>query len=124
MAEPKDITRLDTYILGTRADLAPTPLPQTVFTHQCGHCKAKTLTETEYPINIRVICNVCAGEINKQINGDSSTNLLYTMSDDLKARLIDIAYQQRLPVEEVFKNFLEWKLRVPANTSPPEKPEK
>jgi hypothetical protein len=124
MAEPNGNTRLDTYVVGTRSDLAPTPLPSTVFTHRCGHCKAKTLTETEYPIHIQVICNVCASEINKQIGEDSPTKLLYTMSDDLKARLIDIASRQRLPVEEVFRNYLAWKLDRPTKAAISSKPEK
>ena len=125
MADSKVIPWLDnSFIVGTRADLAPTPLPQSVFTHQCGHCGAKTLTESEYPVDISVICNVCAAAMTTRLDKDSSTQVLFSMSNDLKARLIDIAYQRRLPVEEVFKDFLAWKLRQPVRVSLSPKPKK
>jgi len=125
MAEPKGIQWLDnSYIIGTREDLAPTPLPHLIFTHQCNQCGAKTFTETEYPVDIPVICNVCAATMTTQLDKDSSTQLLFTMPDAVKARLIDIAYQQRLPVEDVFKDFLAWKLRGPTKATLSTKPEK
>jgi hypothetical protein len=125
MAEPNGIQWLDnSFVVGTRTDLAPTPLPQLIFTHQCGQCGAKTLTESEYPVDISVICNVCAAAMATQLDKDSSTQLLFTMPNDLKARLIDLAHQQRLPIEEVFKDFLAWKLGRPIKATLSTKPEK
>jgi hypothetical protein len=125
MAEPNGITWLDnSFVVGTRSDLAPTPLPEQIFTHQCGHCGAKTLTETEYPVDISVICNVCAAAMTTQLDKDSSTQLLFTMSNDVKARLIEVAHNRRLPVEEVFKDFLAWKLRQPVTVTLSTKPGK
>jgi hypothetical protein len=116
MAESKGIHWLDNaFVVGTRADLAPTPLPHPIFTHQCTHCGATTLTETEYPHDIPIICNVCASDVRRQLEEDSSTQLLYTMPNDVKVRLIDLAHQRRLPVEEVFKDFLDWKLERPTH---------
>ena len=118
MAEPKGITWLDnSFIVGTRADLAPTPLPQPIFTATCGNCETATYTEAEYPADVPILCNVCAANVAKESEEDEDTLLLYDFPADLKARLIDLAYQRRLPVEAVFKDFLAWKLGRPTNAN-------
>jgi hypothetical protein len=113
-----------TFVMGTRSDLAPRPLPQPVFSRSCGNCQALTYTETEYPHDVPVLCNVCAATVTAQGEADADTLLLYDMPADLKARLIDIAQARRLPVEEVCKDFLQWKLRRPTKASLYNKTEK
>jgi hypothetical protein len=112
------------FVVGTRADLAPTPLPQPVYTRICGECETKTYTETEYPSDVPVLCNVCASHVTAVSEDDEDTLLLYDMPNDLKARLLDLAYQRRVPVEEVFKDFLAWKLGRPTKATLYHKPEK
>jgi hypothetical protein len=118
MAEPKGIDWKNvSFIVGTRSDLAPAPLPQQVFTRTCGNCQSETFTETEYPADVVVLCNVCAASVAAESEGDPDTLLLYDMPIDVKARLIDLAHQRRLPVEEVFQDFLAWKLGRPTKAS-------
>jgi recombinational DNA repair protein (RecF pathway) len=100
----------DSFVVGTREDQAPRPLPPTVFTHQCKQCGAKTLTETAYPDDIAVVCAVCARAITKEIEEDKDTLLLYTLPVEVKAQLIDLAFHKRLPVEQVLQGFVDWKL--------------
>jgi hypothetical protein len=104
------------FVIGTREDLAPTPLPQRVFARECENCRRKTYTETDYPHDMPLLCNVCASKITAQLEHDLSTQILYDLPNDLKIRLIDIAQSRRLPVEEVCKEFLHWKLRRPTKT--------
>ena len=106
-----------TFVMGTRSDLAPDPLPQPVFKRKCEHCGSDTYTETEYPLDVPMVCNVCASNITATAEQDSTTQLLYDLPNDVKARLIDLAQQQRLPVEAVYKDFLEWKLGRPTRAN-------
>jgi hypothetical protein len=125
MRQPKGIHWLNTsFVIGTRKDLAPTPLPQPVYASTCGKCQSETFTETEYPADVVVLCNVCAASVAAESEGDPDTLLLYDMPIDVKARLIDLAHQRRLPVEEVFKDFLVWKLGRPTKARLYHRPEK
>jgi hypothetical protein len=111
MKQPKGIDwKHVTFVMGTRVDLAPNPLPQPVFVRTCENCGAETLTATEYPLDVPMVCNVCASKKTVPVEHDETAQLLYDMPNEVKARLIDMAHQQRLPVEEIFKDFLEWKL--------------
>ena len=112
------------FVIGTREDLAPNPLPQRVFDRECENCGRKSYTETDYPLDIPLLCNVCASKVTAQLEQDSTTKLLYDLPNDLKVRLIDIAQARRLPVEEVCKDFLQWKLRRPSKASLYNKTEK
>jgi hypothetical protein len=80
---------------------------------RCGKCGAQTWTEIEYPLDVPLLCNVCAAQITASAEGASDTLLLYDFPADLKARFIDIAHERKLPVEVVVKDFLEWKLGRP-----------
>jgi hypothetical protein len=106
-----------TFVMGTHADHLPATLPQQLFKRPCGNCNADTYTETEYPADVPLLCNVCAANITAESEGDQETLLLYDLPNDLKARLIDLAHQQRLPVEAVCKDFLQWKLGRPTKAS-------
>jgi hypothetical protein len=118
MADSKGIDWRDvSFVVGTRSDLVPTPLLQPVFTSMCGNCETETYTESEYPADVPVLCNVCAANIAGQSEDDPDTLLLYDFPPDLKARLIDLAHQRRLPVEAVFKDFLAWRLGRPTKAS-------
>ena len=115
-----------TFVMGTRFDLAPRPLLEPVFSRICDNCQALTYTETEYPHDVPVLCNVCATTVTAQNEGDADTLLLYDMPADLKVRLIDIARERRLPIEIVCKDFIEWKLgrSTKARLSPTSKKQK
>ena len=125
MAGPKGIDWLNTsFIVGTRADLARHPLPEPVFPSTCGNCQSDVYTETEYPADVPILCNVCAGNVASESEADPDTLLLYDMPTDVKARLIDLAHQRRIPVEEVFNDFLTWKLGRPTKARLYHRPEK
>jgi hypothetical protein len=98
------------FVMGTHADHLPATLPETLFKRPCGNCGADTFTETEYPADVPLLCNVCAASVTAESEGDPETLLLYDLPIDVKARLIDQAHQHRLPVEEVVKDFLARKL--------------
>jgi formylmethanofuran dehydrogenase subunit E len=92
MKHPKGIEwKHVSLVMGTCADLAPEPLPQPVFVRKCEHCGADTYTETEYPRDVPMVCNVCASTITAPAEHDASTPLLYDLPNDVKARLIDVA---------------------------------
>ena len=125
MAEPKGIDWLNTsFIVGTRKDLAPHPLPEPVFPSTCGNCQSDIYTETGYPADVPILCNVCAANVASESEGDPDTLLLFDMPNDVKARLLDIAQQRRVPVEEVFNDFLSWKLGRPTKARLYHRPEK
>jgi hypothetical protein len=91
------------FVMGTHADHLPDPLPQPVFIRQCEKCGTDTYTETEYPLDVPIVCNVCVSQITAPIEQDSDTLLLYDLPNDVKARLTEIAQQNGLPPEQVFK---------------------
>src|SRR4051812_39664039 len=114
MTEIKGIDWGETsFVIGMRADLAPTPVPQPAFTRQCDNCHMDTYTEIEYPVDISVVCNVCGTQIAAQIEKDPVTKLLFDMPNAVKAHLIDEAHKRRMPIEVVLQRFLEWKLGRP-----------
>ena len=106
-----------TFVTGTRSDLAPKHLPHKIYMRLCGKCGAKTCTEVEYPLDVPLLCNVCAADIAASAEGDPDTLLMYDFPADVKARLLDIAHERRLPVEVVAKDFLEWKLGRPTKAT-------
>ena len=125
MAEPKGIDwRNTSFIVGTRADLAPRPLPEPIFPSTCGNCQADVYTETSYPADVPILCTICAANVASESEGDPDTLLLFDMPNDVKARLLDIAQQRRVPVEEVFNDFLSWKLGRPTKARLYHRPEK
>jgi hypothetical protein len=102
-----------TFAVGQHADHLPATRPRQLFKRPCGNCGADTYTEIEYPADVPLLCNVCAASVAAQLESDASTLFLSDMPIDVKARLIDIAHQQRRSVEEVYKGFLAWKLGRP-----------
>jgi hypothetical protein len=118
MAQSKGIDwKHVSFVMGTRADHLPANLPATIFKRPCGNCGADTFMETEYPADVPLLCNVCTANLTAESEGDPETLLLYDLPIDVKARLIDLAHQQGLPVEVVFKDFLQWKLGRPTKAS-------
>src|SRR5689334_24177090 len=96
MVDPKGIDWTDvSFVVGTRSDLAPTPLPQPVYSCTCGNCETSTYTETEYPADVPILCNVCAANVASGSEEDSDTLLLFDLPNDVKARLLDMAYKKR-----------------------------
>src|SRR5436305_13231735 len=61
-----------------------------------------------------MLCNVSAATVTKEVEEDPSSLLQWDMPIALKAHLIDIAQERRLPIEEVCRDFLAWKLARPA----------
>jgi len=116
MSQTKGIDWAKTaFVVGQRADLVPQPIPQPAFTRQCAECEQDTLTEIEYPADVAVVCNVCGSQIARQIEEDPLTQLLFDMSNAVKAHLIDVAHKRRIPIEVVLKRFVEWKLGRPVD---------
>jgi recombinational DNA repair protein (RecF pathway) len=112
------------FVMGTHPDHLPDPLPQRVFIRKCENCGTDTYTETEYPHDVPIVCNVCVAQITAPMEQDSDTLLLYDLPNDVKARLTEIANQNGLPAEQVIKQFIEWKLGRPTNANINNKPEK
>jgi hypothetical protein len=95
--------------MGTRWDVAPTPLPKTIYTHICGLCKVTTYTEKEFSPELTVICNVCAAGISSQEESYEYTEVVWDIPPDLFDRLVLEAQARNMPPEEYVIGFLEWK---------------
>jgi hypothetical protein len=125
MTPPEDkAINIVRMFMGTRADLAPQPVPRSVFTWDCEKCQAKTYSIAEPPRDSTRICNVCAAQLSAQAEQDSSTQVMWGMTNELEDSVKKIAGEKKRPVEEVFNRFLEWKLRRPINSTPDPKSEK
>src|SRR4051794_16955176 len=111
MSKPTGIDwKQATVVVGHREDVTPDAWKEQAFTRQCANCHAKTYLETEYPTDVPILCNLCAAQYATIVEQDPGSLLMYDMPTDLKARLIDIAQERRLPIEDVCKEFLNWKL--------------
>jgi hypothetical protein len=104
--------------MGTRADLAPNPLPRPVFAWDCAKCHAKTYSVAEPPPDAIPVCNMCASQITEQAEQDASTKVMWGMTNELEDNVRNIAEEKQRPEGEVFNRFLEWKLRRPIKVSP------
>jgi hypothetical protein len=125
MNNPKGIDwKHVTFVMGTHVDHLPTTLPAVIYKRPCGNCGADTFTETEYPLDVPLLCNVCAATITAPAEHDDETLLLYDLPNAVKARLIAIAHERRIPVEAVYKDFIEWKLGRPTRAKVYNKSEK
>jgi hypothetical protein len=114
MQQPKGIDwESVSFVVGQREDKLPHPLPEPLFRRTCARCSAETYTETEYPLDVPVLCNVCAAAVAKDAEEDPSSLLQWDIPIALKARLIDIAQERRLPIEDICREFLQWKLGRP-----------
>ena len=70
------------FIIGTRADLAADPLPQPAYARICEECGSTTYTETEYPLDVPVVCTVCTARMTAPLEDDPHTQLLFDMPND------------------------------------------
>src|SRR3954470_11126236 len=125
MGSAKDIDwKHVSFVVGHREDVTKEEWKKNAFKWKknafirtCSKCNAKAYLETDYPHDVPVVCNVCAADITAQLEGESATQLLYTLPNDLKARLIDMAQEQKIPIEDVCRDFLSWKLGRPTQAS-------
>jgi hypothetical protein len=121
MEKPLKFTKM---FMGTRADLAPQPLPTPVYAWPCAKCHSETYSIAEPPRDSTWICHMCASELTAQAEQDPSTQVAWNMADELEDSVNRISDEQKRPVEEVFSRFLEWKLGRPMNVSADPKSEK
>jgi hypothetical protein len=98
-----------TFVMGTRWDLAPNPLPETCFTHICATCKATTYTEKAFSKKTTVICNVCSSYTNQQEDTDTNTVVVWDLPPDLLSNLLTQANERGIAPENFVIGFLEWK---------------
>jgi len=110
----KNIIKL---VMGTREDHVPQPIRVPFYIWLCARCNAKTYTESMYPSDMTIICNVCAGELAAQAEQGSSTDVIIQPSDELNHSMERISDEKGVPVWGVFDRFLEWKLRRPIQSS-------
>jgi hypothetical protein len=115
---------LTKLFMGTRADLAPNPLPLPVFAWECAQCQAKTYSIAEPPLDATPVCNVCASQITAQAEQHASTKVMWGMTDELEDSVRNIADEKKRSEREVFHRFLEWKLGRPMKVKPFKKSEK
>jgi len=118
MQQPKGIEwEQVSFVVGQREDKLPHPLPEPLFRRTCARCSAQTYTETGYPLDVPLFCNVCAVDVTKQVKEDPASILQWDMPVALKARLIDIAQERRIPIEDICRDFLQWKLGRPTQAN-------
>src|SRR3954466_2823199 len=98
-----------TVVVGHREDVTPEAWKERAFIRECANCHARAYLENEYPHDAPVVCNICAAQYATIVEQDPGSLLMYDMPIDLKVRLIDIAQERRLPIEDVCEEFLNWK---------------
>jgi hypothetical protein len=109
MDEHTSYPNISAFVMGTRWDKAPTPLPEVFYTHICGLCKATTYTEKEFSQGQTVICNICAALTTSQGDADPNTHVVWDLPADLMERLLTAAVRQGIAPENYVIGFLEWK---------------
>jgi hypothetical protein len=98
-----------TFVMGTRWDLAPNPLPDSFYTHICTTCKATAYTEKEFSEQEAVICSACAAVTTQQAETDPETLPVWEIPPDLLGNLLLQAEEQGIHPENFVIGFLEWK---------------
>ena len=119
--KPRNHVRVVALFMGTRADLAPHPLP---FVWACECCNAATYSAAEPPPEQRLVCHVCASQLTAMAEQDPKTHVAWRMTEEGEDILSDIAEEKQRPVEEVYHRFLEWQLGRPLKVTLYRKPEK
>jgi len=109
MDEHGGYTNISKFVMGTRWDVAPRPLPEVFYTYICGLCKATTYTEKEYAQDLTVVCNVCASMMGSQVETDPHTDVVWDLPPDLLVKFLAEAEKQGIPIENYVIGFLEWK---------------
>jgi recombinational DNA repair protein (RecF pathway) len=100
--------RKTTFVMGARIDHVPIPETQQVFTRQCAECQTQTVTETEYPSDVALICNVCAPAIIEQLTQEHAAQLAVQLSAEAEAKLRAQAQRLHVPYEQLVNGFLAW----------------
>src|SRR3712207_5344841 len=104
-----------TFITGVREDQAKEAWKENAYRRDCGRCAALTFTEVAYPVDVPLLCNVCASEVTAEKESDPQTQVLWTVTYDVKAWIIGIAQTQGRPTEEVVQESMEWRMGRASN---------
>src|SRR5947209_1943263 len=120
--EPKG--KIIQIVMGTRIDHVPAPETQQYFSYLCMECRQETVTETEYPEGTSVVCNVCAPVVSDRLAKEHDAAKVLDMPPEGKARMIEIAHRQGVPVETLIKEFYAWRTGKQMSTSVYNQPKK
>ena len=114
-------TNVIRIFFGTRADLAPQPM-----THvwDCQSCQAPTYSAAAPPPDQKLVCNVCVAQISEMAEKSPNTRVGWNITDEGWDIVHDLAEEKQRPVEDVFKDVMEWQVRRPITGELYRKPEK
>jgi hypothetical protein len=79
----------------------------------CQRCHAPTYSAAEPPSDHTLVCNVCVSAISEQAEKDPNMRVGWNITDKGWDLLGAMAEEKKRPVEEVFKDAMEWQVRRP-----------
>ena len=69
----------------------------------------ETVTKSEYPQGVALVCNVCAPAFTEQLVKEKNAQLALDITPDAKAQMIEAAKRLHIPVEVFLKGFVSWR---------------
>jgi hypothetical protein len=90
----------------------------------CESCQAPTYSEASPPPNHKLICNVCVAQISAMAEKTPKMRVGWNITDEGWDIVDDIAAEKQRPVEDAFKDVMEWQVRRPITGEIYRKPEK
>jgi hypothetical protein len=114
-------TNVVRIFFGTRADLAAAPM---TYVWQCESCQSPTYSEASPPPDHTLVCNVCVAQMSAMAEKAPKTRIGWNITDQGWDIVNDIAAEKQRPVEDVFKDVMEWQVRRPITGEIYRKPEK
>ena len=114
-------TNVVRIFFGTRADLAASPM---TYVWPCENCQSPTYSEASPPPNHKLVCNVCVAQMSAMAEKTPKMRVGWNITDEGWDIVDDIAAEKQRPVEDVFKDVMEWQVRRPIKGEIYRKPEK
>ncbi len=114
-------TNIVRIFFGTRADLADSPM---TYMWPCESCQAPTYSEASPPPHHTLFCNVCVAQISAMAEKAPQTRIGWNITDEGWDIVHNLAEEKQRPVEDVFRDVMEWQVRRPIKGEIFRKPEK
>src|ERR671914_2109466 len=101
-------TNVVRIFFGTRADLSASPM---TYVWQCESCQSPTYSEASPPPDHTRVCNVCVAQMSAMAEKTPKMRVGWNITDEGWDIVDDIAAEKQRPVEDVFKDVMEWQGR-------------
>jgi hypothetical protein len=121
MTDEKRQARVMRLFFGTRADLAPHVM---TYVWNCECCHEPTFSEAKPPTDQHRVCHICASQLTKLMEKQSNTRTVWNITEEGWDSIGELATEKQRPVEDVFKDVMEWQVRRPIKGEIFRRPEK